>query len=482
MDIFVVSLVYFMVCGKQSDVTALKVHIEYLDDGFTQKTRCIINEAVEHASNLLTLRSYLRTTVFHIPRERTACAFLYYDGPNAGRCGQISKGYTAAELCGEARIPASHLEGLQVFDYNGTKPLPVSLPEGRGFTNGTNFILYLTQRKSQLCLASLAHSRMCRMDAAVVGGVTSGRPVAGVVNTCWKEGEIGEADVILIRRVMYHELLHLLAMNYRSMREFVECEGKRSSRMCWKLKNVIRVTQDSKVVVWSRYFRKAIRPQVCEGAGHCHPYNDSCACSGACALQDSTAVENVTKSVDLYGGVILAESLTGVHWPEELFGNFTSIMVPRYMETGCIMLDFLTLALLKTSGWYLVNLHVLPCINCLLNNDSPPYSVCRNVLENKGNSTYQETLHVNGEEINNKEILSITKIKASLNTKLLSSSEDALGDKTHHSAVIFNNCTGVAQLTQDCNKNAVFPDLKSDASICLPSCVLLIMIQIAFFL
>lgn len=473
-------IVLFMVCIKRTDMTAVKVHIEYLDDVFTPRTQCIIREAVELASRLLTLRDDPRSTKFHVPRERNACASLYYDGPNTGNCGQLSQGYTGAEWCGGAKIPAAHLKGLQVFGYKDTEPLPESLQEGYGFIDGTNFVLYLTARESQLCTSSLAHSRVCRRDEAMVGGVASGRPVAGVVNACWKEGEKGETDDILIRRVIFHELMHLMVMNFRSMREFVECEGRRRSRICWKVQDAVRVVDD-KVVVWSRHFRKAIRQQVCEGVGHCQSYSDSCGCSheGCCALQDGMAAENVTRNVDLHG-VVLAKSRTGVHWAPELFVNFTSVMVPQYMESGCIILDPLTLALLKTSGWYLVNCSALPCINCFLNSNPYVYSLTSSVSENNDSSMNEDTAHPDGEAMNAKGTLSITYVKASQDSKWISALEDESGDETLHSTRRFDTRTQVAVQTKGHNDSEVSPDLKSDASLCFPSCVLLIIIP-SFF-
>lgn len=451
-----------MICIKQTDTTAVKVHIEYVDKVFTPRTRCIIKEAVELVSRLLTLRNDPRSTKFHVPRERSACASQYYEGPNAGKCGQLSQSYTGAEWCGGAKIPAAHLKGLQVFGYKDTEPLPESLQEGYGFTDGTNFVLYVTLRESHLCTSSLAHSRVCRRDETVVGGIASGRPVAGVVNACWKEGGKVETADILIRRVIFHELIHLLVMNYRSMREFVECEGRRS-RMCWKMQDAVKVVDD-KVVVWSRHFRKAIRQQVCEGVGHCQFHSDCCDCShtGCHFLQDGMPVDNVTRSVDLHGGVVLAKSRTGVHWPPELFANFTSVMVPQYMESGCIILDPLTLALIKTSGWYLVNCSALSCINCFLNSNPYVYSLTSSILENDNSSMNEDTAHPDGEVMNTtKGILSITNVKGSQDTELFTASEEESGDETFHSTRGFDTCTQVAVQTKGHNDSEVSPDLKS---------------------
>lgn len=478
MGISVVFLVFFMACFTSADMTALKVHIEYLDDDiFTPRTRCIIREAVEHASTLLSLSNDPKIDKFLVPREKSACAFLYYDEPNAGKCGQLSQGYTGVEWCAGARIPAAHLEGLQVFAHKETEPQPESLPEGFGFTDGTNFVLYLTARESQLCASSLAHSRVCRRETAMVGGVTSGRPVAGVLNACWK----GDTDEIIIRRVIYHELMHLFGMNYMSMREFVECEGRRKRRMCFKLKDTVRV-EDDQVVVWSRYFRRVIRQQVCEGIGHRQLYNDSCGWSheDSCVLRAGMAVENVTRSVDLYGGVILAKSRTGVHWPPELFASSISVMVPQVMESGCVILDLLTLALLRTSGWYLVNCSALSCINHFLNSKSYTYSLTCNVLENNDSSTHEGAAHLESEINSSKETLSVTNLNASQDHQSFSVSEDESHDKT--SPCIWRNDTHtpVALQTKDHNDGEVFPDLKSDASVAFPMFALLITIQMFF--
>ncbi|MPC46267.1 28S ribosomal protein S2, mitochondrial [Portunus trituberculatus] len=248
--------------------SGLRVHVEYVDNHFTSRTQHIVREAVFHISRLLSIQNKLRKPVFHVPREKNACVSIYFDGPNKGKCGQISKHYLGIEKCGEAKIPQAHLEGLQVFGPKEVEPLSTSLPQGHGFTDGTNFVVYLTSKQSKLCSSSLAHSHVCRMEASRIGGVHSGRPVAGTINACWKEGE---TDDIMIKRVVIHELIHLLGMNYRSIREFIECDSKGNTRMCWKLKErVLWVTQDGELVLWSKHFRKAIRHQkICLDGTQC---------------------------------------------------------------------------------------------------------------------------------------------------------------------------------------------------------------------
>ncbi|KAG0710009.1 Leishmanolysin-like peptidase [Chionoecetes opilio] len=380
-------------CRIQPNVAALRVHVEYVDEGFTLRTQDIVRQAVLYVTRLLSVVDDSSSSVFHVPREKNSCLSVYFEGLNAGKCGQIS--HTNLEFCGVAPIPPAHLQGLHVFSGEEVEPLPASLPQGLGFTDGTNFVVYLTLRESELCASSLAHSQVCRKEAFEVGGVLSGRPVAGTVNVCWKEGEI---EAITIRRVVIHELLHLLGMNYRSMREFVECEGKGRTKMCWKMKDVIRVTLDGEVVVWSRHFRRVIRRQkICEKGRH---RQSSCTSRGcppqACVAYNGLILENLTRSVNMHGGIAIAKSRTGVHWPEELFDDPSSVMVPKHVESGHVTVDPLTLALLRTSGWYWVNHTVLPCLNHFLNVDSLSLN-CSNLLEKENDSTDNNRTETRGE-------------------------------------------------------------------------------------
>lgn len=459
-------------------VSGLKVHVEYLDDRFTLRTQHIVRLAVRYVSRLLSVRNESRNPVFRIPRDKYACMFAYFDGPNAGKCGQISRRYTGVDQCNGARIPPAHLEGLQVFGHEELEPLPSSLPQGDGFTDGTNFVVYLTLRESKLCTSSLAYSQVCRTEATGIGGVHSGRPVAGTINACWKEGEI---DDIVIRRIVIHELIHLLAMNYKSIREFVECEGKNNTRMCWKLRNVIRVTQDGKVVVWSRHFRKIIRRQkICEDGSQCQLSSDSPGCPHqACITYDGMVLGNVTRSVNTFGGVVLAKSLTGVHWPDELFDDPTSVMVPAYVQSGRVMVDPLTVTLFRTSGWYWVNHTVLFCINHFLNTDALSPN-CSNLVENKNDFIYQNETYTGGMTTAQDTSSLGSPMNISKDHEPAIATENVAEDETHHSTLGLNKFTWVKQQRKGPSGDTESGDVKSDASQCSPTCAVTITIQIVF--
>ena len=473
--VFVLS---FTVYELQQTVSCLKVHVEYVDEHFTPRTKYIIREAVFYVSKLLNIRNQSRNRVFRVPRAKNACLLIYFIGPNAGKCGLISREYIGIDECSGARIPPAHLEGLQVFGEDEVKPLPTSLPEGHGFTDGTNFVVYLTSRKSKLCASSLAYSQVCRMETSWIGGVLSGRPVAGIINACWNERKI---DDIMIRRVVIHELMHLFGMNYKSIREFIECEGKGNTKICWKLKDIIRVTPDGGVVVRSRHLRKVIMYQkICEDGRQCQLFSDSSGCPPeACHTNNGMVLQNVTRSMHMLGGIILAKSGTGVHWSEELFDNPTSVMVPKYVKPGYVMVDPLTLALFRTSGWYSVSYNALFCLNHFLNAVSFSPN-CTNLLLSNNYSTSQNETRT-GEKTtpqNHPPLGNVVNVSKGYELPIVS--KDVVVNETHYSTTGLDQLTQIKQQTEGPSDDRVPEDVMSDASQCSPLCVVIITIQTLF--
>lgn len=458
--------------------SVLKFHIEFVDEGFSLRTQHVVRETVRHLSLLLNVRNESRSQVFRVPRDEGACKSAYYNGPNTGKCGMISEGYSGVDKCGGARIPPAHLDGLLVFGHDEVKPLPTSLPQGRGFTDGTNFVLYLTSRESKLCASALAHSQMCRTEATVIGGVHVGRPVAGVINVCWKEGE---TEDIVIRRVIVHELIHLLAMNKISIGKFVRCDGRGNTRMCRRLDDVIKVTWDRKVVVWSRHFKKVIRRlKICRDESRCHLTGDSPSClPEGCGAYDGMVLGNLTRRENKSIGVMLASSRSGVHWSEDLFDDPTSVMVPKYVKSGHVIVDPLTLALFRTSGWYWVNSTVLVCINYFLNEESPPLN-CNNLIENDSDSTPQNETSTGGmttgQESQDTSSF-VDPVNVSKDHEPAITSENVTGDEAHGSATRHNKFLWVKQQTKGLVGDTESEDVKSDASQC-SVCVVAITVQI----
>lgn len=466
-------ILFVIILSFTVHASGLRVHVEYVDNHFTLRTQHIVREAVFHVSRLLSIQNKSRNPVFHVPREKNACVSVYFDGPNKGKCGQISKNYFGIEQCGEAKIPTAHLEGLQVFGPEEVEPLPISLPQGHGFTDGTNFVVYFTSKESKLCASSLAHSHVCRIEASRVGGVHSGRPVAGTINACWKEGE---TEDIMIKRVVIHELIHLLGMNYRSIREFIECEGKGNTRMCWKLKErVLWLTQDGEVVVWSRHFRKAIRHQKdCLDGSQCQPSSNSQSCPfQLCGLYSGMVLENLTRSVNMFGGVILAKSRTGVHWPEELFDNPMSVMIPTYVAAGHVIVDPLTLALLRTSGWYQINHTALLCMNHFLSSDSPKLNL-KNLIENKRDFISQNGTFTGEQTTAQNSPSQSSPVNVSKNHDPVSTSEDVVRNEIQNSTTGLNTFIWAKRPSTD----RVSENVRSVASLCFPLCTAVIIFQI----
>lgn len=365
----------------------LKIRVEFMDHSIALKTREVIRKSVVTLAKLFSLKNMEHQEVFYVPRERSACGAIYYDGVNVGKCAGISKNY-AGDFCGSVEIPPAHLEGLKIYDYDNIQHLNESLPEGKGFSDGTNFLIYVTSRYSRDCHNSFGHSLVCRADTRLVGGVPSGRPLAGVINLC--EVKKNQSEVFL-RRIIVHEVIHLLGFNYRSIQEFIDCDpwedapsthfstsvlpkladnGLKENLICWKQKDVLEARQNEIILQSDHIERAALQMESYLNVTLDHM--DSLMVAECLNTLSSTDFKNgtfekVTQVFNEFGGITLAKSQTGVHWPEELFPNTVSVMVPGNLESRSVFVDLLTLAVLETSGWYSLNHQILPCINCLLN-------------------------------------------------------------------------------------------------------------------
>ncbi|XP_047478223.1 uncharacterized protein LOC125031470 isoform X3 [Penaeus chinensis] len=180
----------------------LKIHIEFVDSSIEPDTQKEIRHAVAYMAQVVRLKHADVGPVFRLPRDISACVALYTEGPNVGKCAGVSARYTG-DYCGKALIPEAHLEGLEVFSKDDPSCNSDSLPEGKGFRDGTNFILYIMSSSDIFCSHSHALSSTCRFSTALVGGERSGRPLAGTVIVC--KDRLFELTPLLLKRIIVHE-------------------------------------------------------------------------------------------------------------------------------------------------------------------------------------------------------------------------------------------------------------------------------------
>ncbi|XP_064092407.1 uncharacterized protein LOC135205572 isoform X1 [Macrobrachium nipponense] len=394
----------------------LRIHVHFIDE-FKPNIKMIIKETISVFSKIITLKSKQRhgfdfgTTggerlrpsgTFRLTRERNACGLIYSGGRNVGRCARINRNYKG-DFCGLVQIPAEHLLGLPVYNYDGTLHLNSSLSEGKGFNDGTNFIVYLISRESSTCSKLFAHTVVCRVESTYLGGVRSGRPIAGSINLC--PTELDKVSGILLKRIIAHEMIHLLGFNYQSIMEYIDCDedslieslspgdddvGQRldGDLFCWKRRDVIQVVAKSRLVIKLGSLHEAalhIRNITYE----CLPSIDGKDWIGSATMQ---TVQQGDDEMSLYDrhvdsekffnssdSVSVAETRTGLHWPDKMFSSKASLMSAGDLRSKEITFNPLTLVLLQSSGWYSIHENAVYCGICYLNDKAP--KVCFSQLE-----------------------------------------------------------------------------------------------------
>lgn len=404
----------------------LRIHIEFVDSSIAPTVQEEIRHAVAYMSQVVRLKHADVGPVFRLPRDMRACVALYTEGPNVGKCAGVSARYTG-DYCGKALIPEAHLEGLKVFSKDEPRCNSDSLPEGKGFRNGTNFILYVMSSSDTFCSHSHAVSSTCRFSTTLVGGERSGRPLAGTVTVC--KDRLYELTPVLLKRIIVHEVIHLLGFNYRSIMEFIECDGERDPHtslenlnvssplmvenqylLCWKRRDVLKVLGEKEIIVQSPQLTvAALRlKEYLNQTVDCSSYNQSFGVKEPFEYTDGSAPE---QEYDMYdrndtldgndsplttsGGVALATTRTGIHWPAELFSGAFSVMTPGSLESKTVVIDPLTVAILKTTGWYRISEIAVSCINCFLN-DMIQFPQCI-YMENRGDKS-DETIDYDSAE------------------------------------------------------------------------------------
>ncbi|XP_063609350.1 uncharacterized protein LOC134783415 [Penaeus indicus] len=367
----------------------LKIHVEFVDSSIEPDIQEEIRHAVAYMAQVVRLKHADVGPVFRLPRDIGACVALYTEGPNVGKCAGVSARYTG-DYCEKALIPEAHLEGLEVFSKDDPGCNSDSLPAGKGFRDGTNFILYIMSSSDIFCSHSHAVSSMCRFSTALVGGERSGRPLAGTVIVC--KDRLFELTPLLLKRIIVHEVIHLLGFNYRSIMEFIECDVERDPHaslddlnqnlLCWKRRDVLKVLGEKEIIVQSPQLTAAASRlmEYLNQTVDCNSYNQSFSPEEPFEYADVSLAEqeydmyDSSDTLDMnnspftpHGGVALAATRTGIHWPVELFSGVFSIMIPGNLESRTIVVDPLTVAILKTTGWYRISEIALSCMNCFLN-------------------------------------------------------------------------------------------------------------------
>ncbi|XP_068211241.1 leishmanolysin-like peptidase isoform X1 [Palaemon carinicauda] len=393
-----------MVRESYANADIIRVHVHFIDE-FKAEIKNIIKETVLVISRIVTLKKRLRPVfnfvrgggkpadspreTFRLGRERNACASVFIDGPNAGRCAKISRNYKG-DFCGLVPIPAEHLEGLPIYNFIDTTPqLTESLSEGEGFVDGTNFVVYFTSRERSTCAKLFAHSVMCRIEPKYIGGVISGRPVAGGINMCPEE--LNNASEMLLKRIVAHEMIHLLGFNYKSILEYIDCEEDQEDVSCWKRGDVIRVVAKSRLVIKVGALYEAalqIRNTTFKCTSvDCNDGSDditrqavSQKTDGKRSLfdeyLDSEGIFNSSESINV------AETGTGLHWQDHMFPTQASLMSAGGIRSREISFNPLTLALLLTSGWYSIQEKAVYCSICYLNDRTP--EICLPIFASQG--------------------------------------------------------------------------------------------------
>ncbi|XP_069575104.1 ciliated left-right organizer metallopeptidase [Brachyistius frenatus] len=238
------------------------------------------------------------------------CKFLWRNSStvNYNRCGRANNNYRS-ETCLDVTISDDHLAGCAVYREADSPRRTVLRPEGAGLSD-TDFLLYLQVQNTDKCRAErhvLAYAAHCRTDPR-------GRPVAGVVVICRDRLTAAAYVHQTTVQTVIHELFHALGFSKDLFSTWRDCSSSSS-----------------------------------DGSGQMRIYTPS--------VVSAMQKQLVSTDPELGGpleNLDVSPGRVSSHWESRVLQG--SIMTAALGDSTTVRIDPVTLAALRDTGWYAVNL------------------------------------------------------------------------------------------------------------------------------
>ncbi|XP_076016557.1 ciliated left-right organizer metallopeptidase [Genypterus blacodes] len=294
-----------------------------LSEAEKARLRPAVEEAVGAVSSLLSVNRVHGPLLLSRDINKY-CKFLWKNSSvvNYNRCGRANNNYRT-ETCLDVTIPDDHLGGCVAYPEANSPRRTVLRPEGAGLPDA-DFLLYLHVWSTDKCRAEpnvLAYAVHCQTDA-------HGRPLAGVVVICRERLTAATYSHQATVQTVIHELFHALGFSKALFSTWSDCSSSSPQGTgCSPLGAVTHV----------------------DGSGQMRIFTQSV----VSALQRHLASSDPELGGPLENLGVSPGSVSS-HWESRVLQG--SIMGAVLGDWTTVRVDPVTLAALRDTGWYTVNL------------------------------------------------------------------------------------------------------------------------------
>ncbi|PWA28875.1 hypothetical protein CCH79_00012890 [Gambusia affinis] len=225
------------------------------------------------------------------------------------------------------QIPEDHLSGCYVYPESDSPRRTVVRPEGAGLPD-TDFLIYIHVQATDKCRAEpgvLAYAVHCQTDAG-------GRPVAGVVVLCRDRLSAAPYSHQATVQTLIHEMFHTLGFSKDLFSSWRDCSSHQGTS-CSPRNKVIHSDGSGQTRIYTPGIVSALQR---------HLMSSDPELGGP--------LENLVlrRSKDESAGKVSS------HWESRVLQG--SIMAAALGDPTTVRIDPVTLAALRDTGWYSVNL------------------------------------------------------------------------------------------------------------------------------
>ncbi|XP_027894280.1 leishmanolysin-like peptidase 2 [Xiphophorus couchianus] len=280
-----------------------------------------LEEAVRVVSSLLSVNRTVGTLMLS-RNVNKYCKFVWRNSSllNYNRCGRANKNYRT-ETCLDVTIPEDHLSGCYVYPEADSPRRTVVRPEGAGLPD-TDFLIYIHVQATDKCRAEpgvLAYAVHCQMDAG-------GRPVAGVVVLCRDRLSGASYSHQATVQTLIHEMFHTLGFSKDLFSSWQDCSSDQGVS-CSARNKVIHSDGSGQTRIYTPAIVSALQRHL---------------------MSSDPELGGPLENLDESAGKVSS------HWESRVLQG--SIMAAALGDPTTVRIDPVTLAALRDTGWYSVNL------------------------------------------------------------------------------------------------------------------------------